>query len=111
MSNLKKSVSIAMGATFAAGLAATPLANAAENPFGIQNLEGGYMQVAEAKCGGNMDSNKDAEGKCGEAKKAAAEGKCGEGKKDAEGKCGEAKKEAVKMEEGKCGEAKCGGNK
>ncbi|MDH5386986.1 MAG: low-complexity protein [Gammaproteobacteria bacterium] len=110
MSNLKKSVSIAMGATFAATMAATPLANAAENPFGMQNLESGYMQVAEAKCGGNMDSNKDAEGKCGEGKKAVTEGKCGEGKKDAEGKCGEGKKEAAKTEEGKCGEAKCGAN-
>ena len=109
MSNLKKSVSIAMGATFAATMAATPLANAAENPFGMQNLESGYMQVAEAKCGGNMKS--DAEGKCGEGKKAAskdAEGTCGEGKKEAEGKCGEAK---TKAKEGKCGEAKCGGNK
>ncbi|MCK4706375.1 MAG: hypothetical protein KAT90_12905 [Gammaproteobacteria bacterium] len=117
MSNLKKSVSIAMGATFAATMAATPLANAAENPFGMQNLESGYMQVAEAKCGGNMDSNKDAEGKCGEGKKAAAkdaEGKCGEGK------CGEGKKAAAKDAEGKCGEGmemkkgeegKCGGKK
>lgn len=114
MSNLKKSVSIAMGATFAATMAATPLANAAENPFGMQNLESGYMQVAEAKCGGNMEADKTAEGKCGEGKKAAAkdaEGKCGEGKKDAEGKCGEGKKEAAKTKEGKCGEAKCGGNK
>ena len=98
MSNLKKSVSIAMGATFAATMAATPLANAAENPFGMQNLESGYMQVAEAKCGDNMKT--DAEGKCGEGKK-AAKGKCGEGKKEAE----------AKTKEGKCGEAKCGGNK
>ena len=115
MSNLKKSVSIAMGATFAAGLAATPLANAAENPFGMQNLKSGYMQVAEGKCGEKMGM-KDDEGKCGEGKKAAAkdaEGKCGEGKamnKDQEGKCGEGKGMEMKKEkEGKCGEGKCGG--
>ena len=90
MSNLKKSVSIALGATFAATMLATPIANADENPFGMQNLESGYMQVAEGKCGAGM---KDSEGKCGEKKQAKeAEGKCGEGKKDAEGKCGESKK-------------------
>ena len=105
MSNLKKSVSIALGATFAAAMVATPIANADENPFGMKNLESGYLQVAEGKCGESM--KKDAEGKCGEGKK-DAEGKCGEGKKDAEGKCGESKKEETKMEEGKCGEGKCG---
>ncbi|MDH3342304.1 MAG: low-complexity protein [Gammaproteobacteria bacterium] len=109
MSNLKKSVSIAMGATFAASMAASPIANADQNPFGMQNLDSGYMQLAEAKCGANME--KETEGKCGESKK-EAEGKCGQGKKDAEGKCGEAKKAAAaKEKEGKCGEAKCGANK
>ena len=109
MSNLKKSVSIAMGATFAASMAASPIANADVNPFGMQNLESGYLQVAEGKCGEGMGS-KDAEGKCGEAKKDAKEmeGKCGEGK-EMEGKCGEGKKETKEME-GKCGEAKCGAN-
>ena len=116
MSNLKKSVSIAMGATFAATMAATPLANADQNPFGMQNLESGYMQLAEGKCGENRGANKDSEGKCGEGKKEAAkiiEAKCGEGK------CGEGKKEVAKEVEGKCGEGsgmrkdqegKCGGN-
>ena len=60
------------------------------NPFGMQELESGYMQfAAEGKCG---------EGKCG-GDKATKEGKCGEGK------CGGDK--AAK--EGKCGEGKCGG--
>ena len=116
MSNLKKSVSIAIGATFAATIAATPIANADQNPFGMQNLASGYTQLAEGKCGGNMGMNKGKEGKCGEGKKEAAkiiEAKCGEGK------CGEDKREAVKVIEGKCGEGngmtkdqegKCGGN-
>lgn len=99
MSNLKKSVSIALGATFAATMVGTPIANADENPFGMQNLESGYLQVAEGKCG---------EGKCGEKMEEPkeAEGKCGEGK------CGEKKEEEpeTKMEEGKCGEGKCGAN-
>ena len=98
MSNLKKSMSVAVGATFVAAMSASPIVNADTNPFGMQSMENGYMQVAE--------------GKCGEGKKAdKMEGKCGEGKKEAmkEGKCGEAKK-AVKME-GKCGEGKCGEGK
>ena len=67
---MKKSLSVAMGATFAAAMTASPAAFSAEaNPFGMQNLESGYMQVAEGKCG---------EGKCGGDK--AKEAKCGEGK-------------------------------
>ena len=82
--SMKKSLSIAVGATFAAAMAASPVASADANPFGMQSLQSGYMQLAEGKCG---------EGKCGE-------GKCG-GKKSMEGKCGE----------GKCGEGKCGGKR
>ena len=103
---MKKSLSIALGTTFIAAMSASPVANADANPFGMQNLESGYMQVAEGKCG---------EGKCGEGKMKkeakCGEGKCGEGmmKKEQakEGKCGDdkAKKEA------KCGEGKCGGKK
>ena len=83
MSNLKKSMSLAMGATFVAAMSAAPMANADTNPFGMQNLDSGYLQVAEGKCG---------EGKCGGAKKAEdkkAEGKCGEAKTKKEGKCGD----------------------
>ncbi len=100
---MKKSLSIALGTTFAAAMAASPVANADANPFGMQNLENGYMQVAEGKCG---------EGKCGEGKmkkEKAKEAKCGEGKKkEMEGKCGDKKK---MKKEGKCGEGKCGGKK
>ena len=105
---MKKSLSTAAGITFVAAMSASPVANADANPFGMQNLEGGYMHVAEAegKCG---------EGKCGEGKKAKKEGKCGEGK-CGEGKCGEGKKTenegkcgGDKAKEAKCGEGKCGG--
>ncbi len=75
-----------MGATFAAALSASPVANADTSPFGMQSLSDGYMQLAEGKCG---------EGKCGEGK-TKQEGKSGEGKTKKEGKCGE----------GKCGEGK-----
>ena len=98
---MKKSLSIALGTTFIAAMSASPIANADTNPFGMQNLESGYMQVAEGKCG---------EGKCGEGKMdKAKEGKCGEGKMDKakEGKCGEGKAK----KEGKCGEGKCGEGK
>ena len=100
---MKKSLSIALGTTFIAAMSASPVANADANPFGMQNLESGYMQVAEGKCG---------EGKCGEGKmkkEQAKEGKCGEGK------CGEGKMKKEQAKEGKCGEGKakkegkCGG--
>jgi len=114
MSNKKSitTLSIAAGTAFVASLAMGNVANAAEgaNPFAMNELSGGYMQLAEgkcgeAKCGGNKKAKKEGkcgEGKCGEGKKKAKkEGKCGEGK------CGEGKKKAKK--EGKCGEGKCGG--
>ena len=100
----KKPLAIAMGATFAAALSASPIANADTNPFGMQNLSSGYMQLAEGKCGeGKCGGDKGKEGKCGE-------GKCG-GDKGKEGKCGEGKCGGDKGKEGKCGEGKCGGDK
>ena len=106
----KKPLAIALGAAFVTSLAATPVANAAENPFAMSELTSGYMvaEMAEGKCGGDKAK---AEGKCGEGKcggdKAKAEGKCGEGK------CGgdKAGAEGKAMGEGKCGEGKCGGDK
>ncbi|MBE9559248.1 MAG: hypothetical protein IMF15_00600 [Proteobacteria bacterium] len=63
-----------MVASFAAGSAM-----ATENPFAMQQLDGGYnVAMSEGTCG---------EGKCGEGKgDKAKEAKCGEGK------CGEGKK-------------------
>ncbi|MGB5298743.1 MAG: low-complexity protein [Thiogranum sp.] len=87
-----KPLAIALGATFVTSLAGTTIANAAENPFSMNELSSGYMVVekAEGKCG---------EGKCGEGKM-NKEGKCGEGKMNKEGKCGGSK---AKEAEGKCG--------
>lgn len=82
----KKTLAVVLGGAFAASLAASPVVNAAENPFAIKSLSSGY-QVAEH------------DGK-------AMEGKCGEGK------CGsKMKKSEEKTKEGKCGEGKCGANK
>jgi len=109
----KKPLAIALGAAFVTTLAATPVANAADNPFAMSELSSGYMvaEMAEGKCGegkcGGDKSKTDAEGKCGE-------GKCGgdKAKTDAEGKCGEGKCGGeMKATEGKCGEGKCGGDK
>lgn len=86
----KKLLSIAVGTTFAASV--TSPAIAAENPFGMNELSGGYQlamsTMPEGACGGKGD-----------------EGKCGGDKKTSEGKCGGDKKKT----EGKCGEGKCGG--
>ena len=94
----RKTLAIAAGAALVTSLASTSAVNAAENPFAMTQLPGGYMVASghmEGKCG---------EGKCGAKKE--GEGKCGEGK------CGGAKTEGAKTaEEGKCGEGKCGGAK
>ena len=58
-----KPIAAALGTTFAVSLAISPMANASENPFSMNELSSGYMLAGDA-----------AEGKCGE-------GKCGEGKK------------------------------
>lgn len=81
----KTNLSVAAASAFAVSLAASPLANAADNPFSMTEYSSGYM-VADAH-----------EGNCGEKE---GEGKCGEGK------CGE--KKGDKEGEGKCGEGKCG---
>ncbi len=104
MKRTLKPIAAAIGTTFVVALAASPIANAADNPFSITEISSGYMVAdkAEGKCG---------EGKCGEGKTKdtkEAEGKCGEGKCGGE-KSHEAKDGGKKSGEGKCGEGKCGG--
>lgn len=79
----QKLASLAVGSAFAA-ITLSPVAHAADNPFGANQLATGY-QLAQA------DKTKD--GKCGEAK------------------CGADKKVTEKKKDGKCGEAKCGADK
>jgi uncharacterized low-complexity protein len=104
--NAKKSaLTLAIGSAFAISLS-VPVANAAENPFGMQALKDGYMladakdaKAPEGKCGGKKaDEMKAKDGKCGNKAK-MKDGKCGEGK------CGGAKKadDKAKAPEGKCG--------
>ena len=98
-------IAAAIGATFAVSLMASPITQAAANPFTMTDHGTGYM-VAEGNCG----DKKGEEGKCGDKK---GEGSCGD--KKAEGSCGDKKAEGScgdkKKEEGKCGEGKCGENK
>ena len=84
--NVRKPLSIALGAAIVTSLGAAGVANAEtdENLFSMEELTSGYL-IAGAHGGEKKDEG---EGKCGE-------GKCGEG----EDKGGE----------GKCGEGKCGG--
>ena len=98
MSNklVKSPLSIAVSAALSVSVACIPSVNADQNPFAMKELNSGYMQFAEGKCG----ESKGKEGKCGE-------GKCGESK-GKEGKCGEGKCGESKAKEGKCGEGKCG---
>ncbi|MGB0721232.1 MAG: hypothetical protein ACPGU7_02440 [Gammaproteobacteria bacterium] len=117
-----KPVVAAVGALFAASVTTTAMADT--NPFGMQALDSGYMQVAgshegkcgSGKCGGEKKSEeaKCGAGKCGGEKK-SEEAKCGAGKcggeKTSEGKCGAGKCGGEKKSEGKCGSGKCGGSK
>jgi uncharacterized low-complexity protein len=114
----KRTLATAVGATLVGGLAFASGTQAGENPFGLQELNSGYMQIAmqegkcgEGKCGEEMktEEGKCGEGKCGSDMK-AGEGKCG-GDKAKEGACGGSKEGASKSMEGKCGEGKCGSNK
>ncbi|MGH8592744.1 MAG: hypothetical protein ACREV3_02475 [Gammaproteobacteria bacterium] len=91
-------ISAAIGATFVVSMATIPIANAADNPFGFNELSGGYL-LAEQEAGAE---GKCAEGKCAEGKcsgKASGCDKAAKGEKAAEGKCAE----------GKCAEGKCSG--
>ncbi|MFV8817632.1 hypothetical protein [Haliea sp. E17] len=109
MAQVKKPLTLALGAAFLAS-AVAPLASAETNPFGAQQLSGGYDLASYDKHAEGSCGEKSAEGSCGEK---AAEGSCGEkaaegscGEKAAEGNCGE-----KKPAEGKCGEGKCGEDK
>ena len=94
--------SIISAFSFLLVMAFSPITNAAENPFGMSNIDTNQITVAEGKCGEGKcgGSDKKKEGKCGE-------GKCGGSDKKKEGKCGEGKSSDKKK--GKCGEGKCGG--
>ncbi|MFN3751319.1 MAG: hypothetical protein ACK4SR_08095 [Thiobacillus sp.] len=92
----KTLIATALGTAFAAGMAAAPVASAAENPFALTGLSSGY-QVADNHVA--KPAAKPAEGKCGGKKEADMKAK--------EGKCGS----TAKMKDGKCGEGKCGGAK
>jgi uncharacterized low-complexity protein len=74
--NTSKPLALALGTAITATLAGMGVADAGVNPFSMTQLPGGYLQLAEGKCG---------EGKCGAkmmTTEAAGvtEGKCGEGK-------------------------------
>ncbi len=135
MTSKKKAMSVAVGSAFVAGMAMTPLAGAAENPFAMQSLDRGYMVASnhmQGKCGA---------GKCGAGK--CGVGKCGAAMMDAN-KDGKVSKEEFtkhheamfanmdknnngtleademgpggpgpgpKTMDGKCGQGKCGGMK
>ena len=111
MASKKKTIGVAVGSAFLAGVVMAPMANAAENPFALQSLQTGYMVAAdtpakatEAKCG---------QGKCGGKMSGTADQKSAE--KPAEAKCGQGKCGGMKAEtppktmEAKCGQGKCGG--
>ncbi len=104
-------VSLAAGSALAA-IALSPVAHAADNPFGATKLQAGY-QLAQADTktkDGSCGGDKKMDAKCGADKKAAAEkkrdGKCGEAKCGADKKKAEAKCGADKKTDASCGAKK-----
>ena len=89
----KSPLAIAIGATLAVGMSSS-VTHAESNPFAVNELSGGYMQVAEARIPGEAtpDTTEAAE----KDEKAKTEGKCGE-----EGKCGGKKGEKAATDEKK----------
>lgn len=77
--------------TVALGAAGSVSAAQSHNPFSMQQLDSGYVQLAE----------KSMDGKCGANKEAKA----------SDGSCGANKVTKTKAKDGKCGEGKCGANK
>jgi uncharacterized low-complexity protein len=70
----KTLIAAAAGSAFVAGLAAAPLASAADNPFALSGLASGY-QIADSHM--EKEKEKAKEGKCGAKDAKAKEGKCG----------------------------------
>jgi uncharacterized low-complexity protein len=98
-------ITAAIGTVFVITMANSPVVNAAENPFAMNDIGSGYMvadkdrSCGETFCGEKARTGKNPEGKCGEEKAAKeTEGKCGEGK------CGGAEKDKDRS----CGETVCG---
>ena len=100
-----KPIAAALGTTFVVSLAASPIVNAAVNPFQLNELSGGFMVAAEegkcgSICGGEKPTFKNGEmvkcgSTCGEVQKCgticggAAAAKAGPNAKDKEiAKCG-----------------------
>ncbi|MDP7536329.1 MAG: hypothetical protein QF470_00660 [Methylococcales bacterium] len=98
----KTPLAAALGTALVSSLGSAGV-NAEVSPFGLNELSGGYMQLAEAdtkkgemKCGAQMKDMKEAEMNCG-AKIGMKEGSCGEAQ------CGAMMMgEEPKMPEGKC---------
>ena len=88
-----KPVASAIGAAVAGSMMLAGAASAADNPFGMTELNGGYLQTAAAQ----MEEKKSTEAKGGSdvGEKKSTEAKGGsdtEEKKPTEGKCGGMKK-------------------
>ena len=97
MKTSRKTLSLVIGSTFVATMAATSI-QAAENPFAIKSLASGYM-VAEADTAAAMDKPKD--GKCGTGKCSASMKKAMAAKVAAD-KAHEGSCSADKAKEGSC---------
>jgi uncharacterized low-complexity protein len=120
MINKKTPLAIAVGTTLLGGLVSNVNAeiminlDLESNPFSLNELGSGYMQLAKANSKESAVKMKD--GACGEGQCGASMLPKGALEKTVEGKCAGNKpmlkinKDMKKGIEGKCGEGKCGSN-
>ena len=123
----KTTLTLAM--TLALGAAGSVNAGQSQNPFGMQHLNSGYIQLAEAKAQdgkcGNTTETKASDGKCGnntpKTEEKVKDGNCAANTPQPEdkvkdGNCAANKQSnsmdrgTAKTTEAKCGEGKCGTN-
>jgi uncharacterized low-complexity protein len=90
----KTLIATAVGSAFVAGMAAAPIASAAENPFVMHALDKGYRVAQAGKMG---------DGKCGGMKANAAENTCGAAMMDTNKDGKVSKEEFVKAHEAQFG--------
>ncbi len=125
MNASKTTLTLAM--TIALGATGSVSADQSQNPFGMQQLNSGYIQLAEAKAQdgkcGNTTETKASDGKCGnntaKPEPKVEDGKCAANTTQPEdkvkdGNCAANKQSnsmdrgTAKSTEAKCGEGKCG---
>ena len=99
--HIRSAIATAIGASFLAAAAIAPVANAAENPFALKQLDSGYKVAEKGSCG---------KGSCGakSGKDKKGKGSCGAKDKSGKGNCSAKTENGDKKgKKGSCGKGSC----